>query len=279
MKNQTFSPNPLSPSGKEICTDHRFAGPTVKGSFNNYVFHRLVAKEVTFEEVDFSYTIFDTCYVRKCHFQNCNFTGCRFASSNFHGSTFTGCKFDYAVFERTIVEPEILDLCCPGAENLRSKFARTLRTNFQALGDAASVNKAINVELDATREHLWKGWHSRESYYRSKYRGWSRVMMLFKWINFKVWDYVWGNGESFWKLFRAFAVILIIMSVAHVSLTATSPILLKNYFESLYHAPAVLFGIDSPPKYPQLYLAGILFVRLVLVGFFLSIVIKRFGRR
>ena len=167
----------------------------------------------------------------------------------------------------------------PGAENLRLKFARTLRTNFQAIGDAASVNKAMNIELDATREHFWKGWRSRESYYRAKYNGLSRVIMFVRWVNFKLWDYIWGHGESSWKLARAFALVLLVISIRDVFLTGKDPVLLSSYFESLRQAPAVFLGVRPVKAYPELYVSAILLSRLILVGFFLSIVIKRFSRR
>lgn len=270
----------LTSSERQLCADKKFPFQAViTTSFQNYLFQRLVAKEVAFEGVDFSYTIFDTCYLRKCSFQSCNFTGCRFTASNFYGSSFNGCKFDYTVFERTIVDPEILDVGCPSSENLKLKFARTLRTNFQSLGDAASVNKAITVELDATREHFWKAWRSPESYYRAKYKGWSRAKMFFQWSNFKLWDYVWGNGESSWKLFRAIAVLLGVISIIDVFLAGKNRLLLTSYFESILNAPAVFFGVKSPQGYPDLYLVVILFIRLTMVAFFLSIIIKRFSRR
>ena len=51
------------------------------------------------------------------------------------------------------------------------KFARTLRMNYQQLGFAESVNKAIQIELQATEIHLYKAWRSNEAYYRKKYAG------------------------------------------------------------------------------------------------------------
>jgi hypothetical protein len=285
-----MNPNPLeaqvpsaavtTASNRQFCVDQKFAHRAeVTNSFQNHFFQRSAAKEVSFIRVDFSYTIFDTCYFRKCTFQDCNFTGCRFTASNLYGSSFTGCKFDYVVFERTIVDNEVLDVGCPGHENLKLKFARTLRANFQSLGDATSVNKAIKVELDATLEHLWKAWRSPESYYRSKYRRWARVQMFLGWANFKLWDYVWGNGESLWKLGRAVVAILCLMALADVFLAGKNGLLLTSYLGSLFHVPAVFFGIKSPPEYPELYLAIVVVARLVAVGFLLSIIIKRFSRR
>ena len=83
----------------------------------------------------FKYTIFDTCYFRNCVFDSCDFTGCRFSGTNLIGATFDGCKFDYVIFERTQVDNDSLHAGCPGWENLALRFASTLRTNYQGLGD------------------------------------------------------------------------------------------------------------------------------------------------
>ena len=271
---QAASSASLTSSKRQVSADQSFTyRATINTPFRNYLFQRLIAKEVRFEEVDFSYTIFDTCYMRKCAFVNCNFTGCRFVASNLYGSAFDGCKFDYSVFERTLVDGEILNVGFPGHENLKLRFARTLRMNFQSLGDSDSTNKAIKLELAATEDHLRKCWNSSESYYRAKYRGWKRIETLVSWLNFKVWDFVWGNGESLWKLGRAVAGALLIMALVNVRLTAT------GYAESLWHAPAVFFGIKNPAEYPDIYLASIIALRLLAVGLFLSIIIKRFSRR
>jgi hypothetical protein len=74
-------------------------------------------------------------------------------------------------FERTFVDNDILNTGCPGFENLKMRFARTLRMNYQQLGDAKSANKAITVELQASEVYLHKAWQSNESYYRKKYGG------------------------------------------------------------------------------------------------------------
>lgn len=247
--------------------------------FKTIIFSGLLQKKVTFEGIDFSYTIFDTCYLRQCDFQDCNFTGCRFTASNFYGSSFSGCKFDYAVFERTIVNEEILDVGFPGHENLKLKFARTLRANFQSLGDADSVNKAIKLELAATQEHLWKGWRSNESYYRNKYRGLKRAEICFSWLTFKILDFIWGNGESLLKLGRSIVLIFASMAIFDVYHMGKDKLLLTSYVESLLHVPAIFFGVKSPAEYPEVYLACIAASRLVAMGLFISILIKRFNRR
>jgi hypothetical protein len=275
------APDLMLPSKREICLDKHFvSGTKVAGvSLQNYYFQRLVAKKVAFEGVDFSYTIFDTCYLRQCDFQDCKFIGCRFTASNFYGSSFSGCKFDYAVFERTIINEEILDAGFPAHENLKLKFARTLRANFQSLGDADSVNKAIKLELAATQEHLWKGWKSNESYYRNKYRGLKRAKIFLSWLTFKILDFIWGNGESLLKLGRSIVLIFASMALFDVYHMGKDGLLLTSYGESFLHVPAIFFGIKSPAEYSEFYLACIAASRLVAMGLFISILVKRFNRR
>lgn len=137
----------------------------------------------------------------------------------------------------------------------------------------------IRVELAATLEHLFKGWKSPEAYYRDKHRGLSRIWMFFQWLGYKVGDYVWGNGESIGKLARAVAVVMVLMAIADVHFENRNAILLTSYLDALAHMPGVFFGLKAPASYPELYLSSIVVVRLIAVGFLLSIIIKRFSRR
>jgi hypothetical protein len=218
-------------------------------------------------------------YLRDCHFDSCDFTGCRFTNTNLAGSKFSGCKFDYVSFEKTLVEPAILETECPGFENLKLRFARTLRTNFQQLGDANAANRAMNVELSATATHLKKAAWSNESYYRKHYAGWTRLEVVFEWAFFNALDFIWGNGENPWRLFRFLILILASMAVYDTVYYGGDPGKVGSYWASTTKSFAVFFGTSAPEDYSRLYLAMITCIRLVLVGFFLSIIIKRFNRR
>jgi hypothetical protein len=270
----------LKPSGRQTIADQSLAtGSHVTGAMDNRLFQRLIAKEVTFENVRFKYSIFEACYLRSCRFIKCDFTGCRFLGCNMLGSSFDGCRFDYAFFERTHAEPDILN-SCPGFENLKRLFVRTLRTNFQAIGDPEAVNQAIAIELLATEEHLLKSWNAPEAYYRGKHRGWDRFKMFLKYVGFKLMDWVWGNGESTWKLLRALVVTTVFLAIYHVFLTHKPIGMLKSYFEAFFEVPAIFFGITTPTDlYQPWLLTIIMIVRLIFVGFLLSIIIKRFSRR
>ncbi len=268
----------LSNSNRIHETDRKFDSDVQNAKFVNHLFLRLVAKGKRFMSVDFRYTIFDTCYLRNCNFDSCDFTGCRFVGTSLYGSSFAGCKFDYSSFERTVIDNDILDTGCPGHENLKMRFARALRMNYQQLGDATSANKAIGVELQATEVYLHKAWHSNESYYRKKYAGWKRVGAFTEWIEFKVLDLIWGNGESATKLLRVVLVVLLLMSLYDV-IAFRDVQRLGSYAQAFVEAPQVLLGTLSPNHYSNLYLTVVLIVRLVALGFFMAIIIKRFNRR
>ncbi|ROX13152.1 pentapeptide repeat-containing protein, partial [Escherichia coli] len=226
-------------SGREKISDKKFDSSISKGTYINKLFERLVALNIEFKNIDFRYCIFDAAYIRKCSFDNCNFTGCRFINCNFTGTSFNGCKFDYASFDKTHIDNDILDVGCPGPENLKLKFARSLRVNYQQIGDSKSANKAIAIELQATEAHLHKAWDSNESYYRQKYKGRERFYMYLEWIQFKALDIVWGNGESTIKLIRAVMIIILLMSLNHVWCYG-DVWSVKSYSDALEISPQIL---------------------------------------
>lgn len=264
-------------SGRESLLDKKFDVDVENAKYINKLFLRLVAKNKTFRNVDFKYSIFDTCYLRGCRFDSCDFTGVRFLASNFHGATFSGCKFDYALFERTWLEPEILETECPATENLKARFARTLRTNFQQIGDIKGVNRAATVEIRATEEHLYKIWASNEAYYRRKYSGWRRFRGLVEWQGFVLLGLFWGNGESVWRLLRSVLVIVMLIAFWDV-VTRGDPLDLREYLAAFGTALAVFIGV-IPDGYPKAIAAVATFLRLVTIGCFLTIFVKRFSRR
>jgi hypothetical protein len=268
----------MKSSGREILSDKKIDSDLSKEVFINKLFERLVALKIEFKSVDFSYCIFDAAYLRNCSFEGCIFTGCRFINSNLSGCSFNGCIFDYASFDKTQVDNDILDASCPGRENLKLKFARSLRLNYQQIGDAKSANKAISIELQATEDHLHKAWQSKDPYYRKKYKGLERFKIYGEWIEFKLLDLIWGNGESTWKLCRAVLVVLLLIAGIH-AVGFKDPSLIRSYGEGLLISSQVFLGVLKPPLYPALYLTGIFLVRLIMFGFFMSIIIKRFNRR
>jgi hypothetical protein len=136
----------------------------------------------------------------------------------------------------------------------------------------------MKVELQSTEIHLYKAWRSNEAYYRRKYRGVLRVRSFLDWLQFKILDLIWGNGERFLRLCFTVLIVLIFMSIFHV-LKFDDPLRLDSYARAFGMAPELFLGVSAPVDYPKWYLALITFVRLIAMGFFLSIIIKKFNRR
>lgn len=264
----------LRPSNRVVCVDQAIAHDLDHEEFKNYQFIRLVATKKKFTECDFRNCEFDAAYLRNCTFDSCNFTGSKFKDTNLRGSKFIGCTFDYAQFFHTHVDPEILDTGCPSTENLQQVFARTLRINFGQVGDAAAANRAIIVELEATRVHLYKACCSRASYYRKKYQGFKRFKMYLKWLGFISLDFFWGNGESPLKLIRSLAIAAVLIALTEVFLLR-DPYILSSYTSALLQTPEILLGVTTPNEFSSLALAGIAILRYIMIGCLVAILIKR----
>ena len=255
--------------------------------YSNYYYKRLTLKKgLNFHNIKFKYCTFDSCYIRDCKFDNCDFTGCKFINSNLTGSSFIDCNFQYAQFEKTFVDNDILhtdfyqySYQYSDSENLKWKFARTLRLNYQQIGDTVSVNKAIQVELSSTKSHLKHIWLSKKPYYRKKYNKFSeRVIWFLKWAGFCSLDFVWGNGESLWKLIRTTLLFLLFISIINTIKYGNSDSI-ASYFHNFLNSMPLFFGVHKNVEYNELYLSLITFVRLILFGLFMSVLIKRFNKR
>jgi hypothetical protein len=242
------------------------------------VFVRLNAKGIMFRNVSFAHSVIDGCYLRGCVFDSCDFTGCRFIGSNLHQSTFPGCKFDYATFERCQIDDDILSNEAPRQENLRMRFARSLRMNYQQIGDAKAVNKAITLELEATSRHLLESWYSDSSYHRKKYPGLLRVAQFLHWIEFWILHFVWGNGESIFKLMRSIVITVVIIAIYDAgSLSAHATV--YDYWESLKLAPGIFLGTVVRAHHSIGAASAIVATKLVALSLLTALLVKRFGRR
>lgn len=258
--------------------DQRFVSGEKDKDYRRHFFLRLVAKEIEFQSVNFSYCTFDSCYLRKCRFIKCNFTGCKFLSTSFYGSVFSYCTFDYAIFEKTIIADDILSTQAPERENLKAWFARSLRVNFQQLGQAESVNKAIKVELSATRTHLYLAWSSNSDYYREKYPGFKRGVSFLKWLWFSILQVLWGNGESVPRLLFSMLGVFVLMAIYHGS-RSVAPRQIDSYWSGLLAAPEIFLGVRSFRSDAYWYLTAVAATRLLFFAALASILLKRFNRR
>lgn len=271
----------LKKGNREVVTDY-IVENDIENDLENLKFKiyiRLYAKKVKFRNVSFLHCVFDSCYLNDCVFDSCDFTGCRFISSNFHQTTFAGCEFRYSTFDKTFIDSEILEEEAPPQENLKMHFARTLRINFQQLGDAKSVNKAIGIELGATSVYLYKSWSSKETYYKQKYGGFfKRALQLLKWMEFTFLHFFWGNGESILKLIRSLIFVLIGIAI-YDTLKNGNPLDLSHYWNNLFRSPSIFLGVLLPENFSHGALSVIYGFKFIAFALFTTLLVKRFSHR
>lgn len=158
----------------------------------------------------------------------------------------------------------------PQKENIKSSFARNLRTNFQQLGDSRNVNRAILIELEATREHLKKICYDHSSHYRDKYKSWRRVKGFQDYYTFIFFDFIWGNGESLWKLLRSLLLLIVLI----------------NFVDFYYNTETevtrgfnLLLGTTQLKLIPETWNSIFLLIRLLMMSLLTALIIKRISRR
>lgn len=263
----------IKPSFVEKLENKYVTQNKITNDFKNFKYKHFInlsSKDKIYEQVDFSYSILDNAYFRDCTFSNCKFIGTIIKNSNFKGAKFKNCTFDYSFFDKTQISINILYENSPQKENIKSSFARNLRTNFQQLGDSRNVNRAILIELDATREHLKKICYDHSSHYRDKYTGWRRAKGFKDYYSFIFFDFIWGNGESLWKLLRTFLYILCIFSF--IDLYYNSTLNLIRSFNLLLSGTAL-------NKIPETWGSIFMLIRLLLMSLLTALIIKRISRR
>ncbi len=278
---EVTSKDHLEKGNREVITDY-YVPKNVEDeqdSLKFKVFVRLNAKEITFRNVCFLHCIFDNCYLNNCVFDSCDFTGCKFIGSNFRKTSFKGCKYDFATFERCQIDDDILISEAPIEENLKRHFARSLRINYQQVGNAKAANDAIKIELNATSEYLYKSWSSKQTYYKKKYPGFLNSSIQFlKWIEFRVLDIIWGNGESILKLVRSIGITFVIISIYDTA-SGGNPSDLHEYGINLLSAPPVFLGVSYPENFSIVALSVISGIKLIFISLLTTLLVKRFVKR
>lgn len=269
----------LENNTREHITDKWITDSEVDTNYKFKNFVRLSAKNKIFICVDFSYSSFDDCYLRGCKFINCKFIGVNFINSNFEGSNFEYCDFIYAKFKSSYFHENILTQGDATRENLRRDFARSLRTNFRAVGDVEKEHRATKLELNANAVYLKNAWLSNNIYYRDHYKGWDRLAIFGRWVGFSFSRIIWGNGESLKNLLLISLLILSVCGFYHyqnINLAENKGFM--ELLKSMLQSPSVLFGQFNESQKPNISTL-IMFVRLILFSLFITIAVRKWGYR
>ncbi|WP_423841643.1 pentapeptide repeat-containing protein [Actinobacillus equuli] len=226
--------------------------------------------------MNFEHSIFSYCSMRNVSFQNCSFINCQFEYCDFKDSCFINCDLRYSKFVSTYVDIDILN-SSPREHNLKLKFARNLRVNFDSLGLEKYKRKAQKMELEAQREFLYKCWSSEDSYYDKKYSSIQKTYKFLEWIKFKLNDWIWGHGESIKKCIISTLLFLLLISL-YITLSSST----KFYETTIYVIAYFIGSIDnnSLPNYFSLCTKSIIIIlRIISSGLLLSILIQNLSKR
>lgn len=244
-------------------------------NFERYELTRVYAVGLTFTDVSFKQSIIHECYFRNCVFRNCDFTGANISQTNFQGADFIGCTFNYTNFQGTQIGIAPLRKNLPGWENIKLQLAKNLRMNYASIGDYNGVNFAIRVELEATMEHLKKAAFSREAYYRGKkeYSGVGRIWYILKFVWFWLLDKLWGNGEKPVRMLVSIPLLLLVIAFI-------CNVVLGQSFGTSVKETSTVFFIGGASNMLGIYASSVISVlRYVVMGLFVSILVRRLSRR
>lgn len=258
---------------KERIEDKELRGEVTE-SFERKELVRVFAVNVTFKGVAFKQAALTNCYFRNCTFIRCDFTGTQIKECYLKGSTFEACKFLYTTWEKTQLDEQFLDQCLPPEENLARDLVRSLRVNFSQIGNYEAVNKAAAIEVKLTGQHFFKAAYSKQAYYRSfpKYNGLHRFRYMWLHLQWKMLNYVWGNGESLFRVVLSGAVVILAVAMM---LTASAP--KPKFFDALSVSFLSFWGITQ--TIPEAFAVSLTIARLLLFGLFMAILVKRLSRR
>lgn len=259
---------------KPVIEHKEFCGEVRDTDLSARRLYHVFAVNVGFFDVNFKQCDFANCYFRNCQFMRCIFTGATIKESNFRGARFEECDFRYTNWEKTILDERFLDTCLPSEENLARDLARSLRVNFSQIGNYEAVNKAASIEVSLTGQHLYNAAYSRQSYYRGKYKGWSRFSHALSHARWKALDFLWGNGES---ILRVACSAFVVVMVAGIALTFDSSQL--SISDGLWSAFLSFWGVQGGAKLPDSYAVVLTIFRFILFGLFMAILVKRLARR
>jgi hypothetical protein len=98
-----------------------------------------------------------------------------------------------------------------------------------------------------------------------------------EWIGFVVGDFIWGNGERPVHLIRTTITLLLVIAVLDAALTP-DPQRDTDWLSTFATVTSVFLGTERG-DYPTFITALIALARYVILGLFVSILVRRFVRR
>jgi len=264
----------LRDNKKTKIEDKEFTAALREADLSRTELVRVFAVGLTFTGVSFKQCVLSSCYFRNCRFIKCDFTGATIKDSILRGAQFEDCSFKYTTWEKTQLDDAFLETCLPSEENLARDLVRSLRVNFSQTGNYEAVNRAASIEVKLTGQHLYNAAYSRQSYYRSKYKGLARLTHALQHVRWKLLDLLWGNGESINRILVSALFAILVAALLYMT-SATSIAFGPAFLEALWH----FWGAQYRAPMPSAYVVALTVIRFIMFGLFMAVLVKRLSRR
>ncbi len=218
--------------------------------FSGRYLRDIEGKEVTYSDCTFSYSIIERGYFHKANFINCKFIGARIRESIFRSATFENCDFSYVDFHRCVLPVPQLLANLPGFPNVRWELLHNLRANAHSVGDTKWEADVVYHEARTEIEH-WRGIANAGTGYYQKYSTRQRLVARFHHVRLLAERYIWGHGESLFRLALSTVFFLIVIGFFHAAgqtadlETVSVGDLFHQYFKSLYFLLSLYVDLPS----------------------------------
>lgn len=262
-----------------------FTSDLSNADFKMHQFTDFSGSRKELKKCDFSYSTFTRVYFRKVKFIECDFTGAKFFDSNLRDAEFENCKFHYASFKFTLIRSSQVLKNLPEWPNVKIYLLQIHKANANSIGDTKAARLYLLEEIEANKEHLRRAIKRNEGYYSVKYSGFkSKIVVYYKSISLKVDNFLWGHGESLWKMFRNVIAFVLIVSVyqtlSTIELGNTSLIQsLKLLFGYVRSDIKIFVGVPNTYIESNLIIASLIFLRYLTLGLFIRILFNKFSWR
>lgn len=236
-------------------------------------------KQITFRDCDFSHSLVKSSYFHRATFIRCKFVGTAFVDTNLRGAKFEWCDFEYATFRNTPVLVREVLKNAPNWENARRELARSLRKNYDALGDVDSAREAFFAEMEASCEHWRSAARGVTQYYIGHYQTMARLIAGLRYVSLTFSRWTWGYGESPLRLAISILVLNVLLALALVRDTGCSNL---PMLQALSLQLQTFLGAVDPAstcKPSPGFMALETFCRLVTLGLVGTLVVRRFAGR
>lgn len=262
-----------------LCCNERI---DAEGNFENLeikhsTFANIGLYKSKFIRCKFQQCVFIECYFRYAELQYIDFTGCKFIKCNFGSTKIENSTFMYASFEQCYIKYDILKFNFPLIENnLTWKLCLNMERECLNIGDASDADKYFWAAKNAADRNLKDIILLRNTYERDRYNIINQCKAFYRLVLSKLNRFVWGYGESIYKLIRSSFLVIILYAVFYYKSSALQPSHVSNLYESILFSLQIFFNLS--PTYDVATVLktaiisegvfGVIFLGLTITAFF-----------